>query len=325
VAVTRGKGRVLVFTDSTIWSNFFMFIRGKPELALSSVAWLMHTNRLAWLRPLLAAGALVVALALLLAIRGKLRSGLPLVLALAGALSFAATARLLDGWVARHSAPPAPRKTLPLVAFERGRTAYAVPDVADIPDKSPRSFHTFYVWTQRVGWMPTTRLFENCFDGVGTVVILNPREHFSPAEIQGVQKFVQDGGQLLVMDSAHAHHSTANTLLEPFGLQFDYAAVESVGVRDAARGDTLALLMHAGAVRGGEPRILLPDGRAALATASPGRGRLVAMCASDNFNDASLGTTSEVPTPEQLALYRIEYRIFAEWLRLEDSRSAGVR
>jgi hypothetical protein len=77
-------------------------------------------------------------------------------------------------------------------------------------------------------------------------------------------------------------------------------------------------------VRGGEPVLLLPDGRAALAQARVGEGRVVAFYASDNFSDAVLGTTSEVPTPEQLALYRIEYRIFDELLRAEPRRASGT-
>ncbi|MBF0469329.1 MAG: hypothetical protein HQK61_10680, partial [Desulfamplus sp.] len=43
-AVKYGKGRVTAFTDSTCFSNFYMFIPGKPELALGTIEWLNRKN-----------------------------------------------------------------------------------------------------------------------------------------------------------------------------------------------------------------------------------------------------------------------------------------
>ena len=40
-----GRGRVLGFTDSTVFSNFAAFHPGKAELFLASVEWLMRENR----------------------------------------------------------------------------------------------------------------------------------------------------------------------------------------------------------------------------------------------------------------------------------------
>jgi len=39
------KGRVLLFTDSTCFSNFYMFMKGKPELILCSMEWLNRKNK----------------------------------------------------------------------------------------------------------------------------------------------------------------------------------------------------------------------------------------------------------------------------------------
>jgi len=47
-AVKSGKGRVVAFTDSTIFSNFFIFIPGKWELAMGLVEWAYRSNRFAW-------------------------------------------------------------------------------------------------------------------------------------------------------------------------------------------------------------------------------------------------------------------------------------
>src|SRR6185295_6446537 len=42
----RGGGRVLGFTDSTIFSNFCTFEPGKAELMLGMLEWLNHTDRI---------------------------------------------------------------------------------------------------------------------------------------------------------------------------------------------------------------------------------------------------------------------------------------
>jgi hypothetical protein len=314
LAVTRGRGRVLAFSDSTIFSNFFMFIRGKPELALGSVQWLLFENRWGWmhgLMRLLAIGTLVGFVVL----AARLPRRLVLTALVPGLLTFAATARGMDRWVASWSQLPQPRSPLPIVAFERGRTSYHVPDLSELPDHSPFSFHTFYVWTQRVGYVPTTRSLRGCLEGSQIVVLINPFDHFPPRELDSLRQYVHQGGRLLVLDSPHSRHSSANDILGRFGLRFEAAEMESVTVFDPVRGDSLVVLPHVKPVTGGEPALLLPDGSAALAVASLGEGIVAAMCASDSFNDAVLGTTSEVPDEAQLALFQLQFKLFDETLR----------
>lgn len=315
VAVERGRGRVLGFSDSTIFSNFFMFIRGKPELALGSITWLARANRFPFARPVILVLGGAALLAAGLALRRSPRWPGLATLAASAVASFAVTARALDAWTERFSAFPHPMRPLPHVVFERGRTDWHIPDFSELPEKSPGSFHTFYVWTQRVGYMPVTRLFEDCFDGSEVLVFLNPRIHFEPDEVRELEAWVRAGGRALVMDTPHARHSTANALLSPFGMRFEGAEVESVLVRDAATKDSVATFGHAAPVVGGDPLLTLPEGGAVLSIARAGLGKVVALHASDCFSDAVLGTTSEVPDSAELALYRLEFRIFDELLR----------
>jgi hypothetical protein len=323
LAVTYGKGRVLAFSDSTIFSNFFMFVLGKPELALGSINWLMHENRWAWVRTLFLAASVVGVILLILLATGLPRPVVMASLAVA-LLALAGTARALDAWVAGWSSLPQPQTPLPILAFDRGRTDYEVPDIADLPDESANGFHTFYVWTQRVGWMPTTRLFEDCLDESDAVVFINPRAVFEPDELLALRSYVNEGGGLFVMDSPHARHSSANTLLHPFGMGFEYAEVETVTVYDAATQDSLVVMDHVGGVTGGDAVLQLADSTAVVSQAQVGRGRVVAMCLSDNFSDAVFGTTSEVPDEKQLALYQIQFRIFGDLLRPEESAAVGT-
>ena len=45
-ATTHGRGRVLAFADSTIFSNFCLFQPGKAELLVSMLRWLNHATPL---------------------------------------------------------------------------------------------------------------------------------------------------------------------------------------------------------------------------------------------------------------------------------------
>lgn len=314
MAVTYGKGRVLAFTDSTIFSNFFFFIRGKRELALGTIAWLMRENRWPWLRSLfLAAAALALLLWIGLAPRMPREAALAS-LGIGAAPAFALASIALQAWVAGWSALPEPHTPMHEVAFMRERCAFHIPERNTLPERSPHSFHTFYVWTQRVGYIPRTDSLRNCLRDADIVAIVNPRGPFSLSSLAAIEDYVRLGGGLLVLDRPYMPESTANDVLERFGLSFNYTGMDSVFVREIATNDSL-YLKKAGQIKGGKPILILPDSTAVLAMTSVGTGQVVAMCAADNFTDAALGTTSQIPDQHQLNLYRLQFRIFDEFLR----------
>jgi hypothetical protein len=322
VAVTRGRGRVLAFSDSTIFSNFFFMIRGKSELALGSVAWLMRENNAAWVRPLFLAAAVVLFVWwLALAIRGSRPQALAS-LAVGTAPAFAIFAVALGAWVGGWSALPEAARPLPWIAFMRERTAFHIPEKTNLPEKSPHSFHTFYIWTQRVGLFPRTDRLADCLEGSEATVIINPRGEFTDEALSNLRAYVESGHGLLVMDRPYMEDSTANVVLAPFGLAFEGAEVESVTAWHEAAGDSVPFV-RGQRVTGGEPVLVRPDGTALAAAAEVGEGRVVALSGADNFSDAVMGTTSEVPDERQLALYRLEFLVLDGLLRAGDRGSNG--
>jgi hypothetical protein len=321
VSVTRGKGRVLAFTDSTIFSNFFIFIRGKRELALGSVAWLTRENRWAWVHPALLVGA-AVALLVWLSAAARLPRGAGLgSLVDAGFPVFALVAAGLAMWVSSWSVLPQPKAPLPEAAFMRERCAFHVPERTNLPDESPHSYQTFYVWTQRVGYFPRTDPLLDCLADSDVTVIVNPRGEFNEDALARLQDYVRRGGGLLVLDRPYVKESTANEVLDRFGLSFADAQVDSVEARDLATGEPI-ILKRVGVVEGGEPLLVLPDGRSVASVARVGDGRVVAASCADDFSDAALGTTSQVPNQNQLKLYRLEFRILGEILKPAASEGA---
>lgn len=314
MAVTRGRGRVLAFTDSTIFSNFFMFIKGKRELALGSVAWLMLENRWAWAHQALlwAAGA---ALLIWVVVALRVPRSLGLVsLGVAAAPAFAVAAFCLNAWVAGWSALPEPVSPMRQVAFSRERTAFHVPERTALSQRSEHSYHTFYVWTQRVGYIPRTDSLMGSIEDAEVTVLMNPRGNFGSASLDRLEDYVRGGGSLVVLDRPHVMESTANAVLERFGLHMNQDPMEEAAVYDAVTRDSLHM-KRVGTVDGGTPVLVLEDGRATLAVSELGDGRVVAVSGADNFTDAVLGKTSEVPDPHQLRLYRLQFRIFDELLK----------
>jgi len=327
MAMSHGRGRVLAFSDSTIFSNFFLFIRGKRELVLGSVAWLMYENRWGWMHPLLLAGVLLSLLVLMRLMWNRPRTHALAFLGMGTIPAFALVAFLLTAWVSGWSALPEPIRPMPEVGFMRERCAFHIPELTTLPDESPHSYHTFYVWTQKVGLIPRTDNLLDCLKDTEITIIINPRGEFTDEMLDSVEGYVREGGGLLVLDrpykgepavqTGHEQHvrwSTANDVLERFGLSFEGVVVDSTVVRDVAAGDSLTM-ERVGTVLGGEPLLVLPDGRAVLSIAEFGKGRVVALPAADSFSDAVLGTTSQVPDENQLKLYRLQFRILDEILR----------
>ena len=204
-AVQHGRGRVVAFTDSTVFSNFTMFIAGKSEYFLGVMNWLNHAARWPWLT-----GALVLVAALggagsLYLLRGLERRRA--MTALLGALLLAAA---VGPWGAQKLAEasyplPEPHTAYTGIAFEGEHSRLALPTrpAASPPDAS---YQTFYVWTQRLGYVPSfSDTLEEALERGQVLVLVNPALPLDPAEMVALEAFVRQGGRLLVLAEPQRH------------------------------------------------------------------------------------------------------------------------
>jgi len=220
----HGRGRVLAFTDSTIFSNFCVFQPGKAELFAGMVEWLNH-DAPADPRPwLLTLGVLLLGIGLYLAWTRK--DGW-LVLLAAGTCGFAAASVAIAGHGRAYMPVPAPKDPLPRIVIDR--------TTSDVPlSKGPyiqengrweygQGYGLFEQWISRVdlpGGRPYTarRQGMEVFAG-DAVVVICPQRPVSPQYIERLVRYVkEEGGKLLVVDAPENTGSTANDLLQPFGL-----------------------------------------------------------------------------------------------------------
>lgn len=306
----HGRGRVLAFTDSTIFSNFATFEPGKSELMMGMVEWLNHRPpRLAPWPWLSLAGLAVAAVALRLA-RGA--GGPWLVLAAAVAAGWG-SGGALAGALHRSAMPlPSPRAGRPLVlaAMDQTVSSAAYPRNGFIAGKTD-GFGIFERWILRLGYFTARREAPETFaPDVSLLVIAYPAKPVTEAYRQDLERFLQAGGRVLVIDSARNTASTANDLLRPFGISLTPSG-DVQGLLQNAAGWQPVPVEHVARVEGGTPFAWLGDrekGVAVGAVTRRGDGTLAVVGFGDRFCDLAMGYTGDVEPDEKLRqVYAVQF------------------
>jgi hypothetical protein len=305
-AVRHGRGRVVAFTDSTVFSNFTMFIPGKPEYFLGVMNWLNRTERWFWLNGALALVA-VLAAAVAAYLGRSLERGQAGLIALGALLLAAAVGPWLSLQLAEASYRlPAPHTDYPRIAFEGEHSRLALP-IAPATASPDVSFQTFYVWTQRLGYVPSfSNSLEEALQQGQVVVMVAPTRPFEPDEVSAVEQFVAQGGQLLVLAEPQAGSPAAAQLLSPLGLGLEARRTTTGAIYNAA-GEAQGELQLGGVVMGGEPLLSLGGQSPVVALAHHGDGLVVVTAFAQLFSDREMGSTSAIPTDHQRFLYEIEF------------------
>ena len=316
-SVQHGSGRVVAFTDSTVFSNFTMFLGGKPEFFLGVMNWLNHSERWPWLDRVLMALAVMagVGAGYLAGTLARRRSSIVI---LAGLLLAAAIGPWASLQVAEASYRlPDPHTSPTSIAFEAEHSRILLPTT---PASGPpeASFQTFYVWTQRLGYVPTfAPTLGEALGRAQVLVVIDPFRPFEPAEITAVEQFVSGGGRLLVLaeptgarpraaSGATQASFSATELLAPFGLGLEARRPTTGEIHNTA-GERQGQVRVSAVVSGGEPLLTLAGQAPVAAAALYGDGLVVAAAFARPFSDREMGSTSVVPNDHQRFLYEIEF------------------
>lgn len=301
-----GKGRIVAFPDSTLWSNFFMFIPGKPELALGLADYVNRYDPFPYWRILTFLFAIVAFLVAVVAAAGLRREGW-VWLAAVGCLVFGASARLVETLNLRNYTLPKPRAPFAQLNFEAEHSRFFLPELrlAREPDKD---FSTFYLWASRVGVVP--RKWPTLNDALaqpGGQVIIDPVTPFDQTALAKLKEFVAAGGTLYIFDDPANRESTSGPLMAQFGLAFDLRPIAGPLGAPGAPDDVLSRM--GGRVAGGEALVQVADGSASCALLKFGRGRVIAYANSHVFERKTMGYTAMIPNPIQNAISQFEYRL----------------
>ncbi len=309
-AVKFKRGRVAAFTDSTVFSNFWMFIPGKPELMLGCTDWLNRRNACAAL-PLVFA-----ALGLLLAAAGAWRGrrpwpeSVPMLLAACAVGVFAGVG--LVGAANRAAyPPPAPHTRYPTICFDRQWSHFELPDRTLFHDPI-QDFSTLYVWVQRVGFVP--RVCAKLADSVRQddgIVMINPSGSPSQSDLRRLRRFVERGGVLFILDSPANKRLISNQILGMFGLAVAEALPQSQSISNAA-GQLVAAGQNARLAIGGTGLLFADGQKPVLSLKRAGKGTVIFSGDAELFANASLGVVSQVPDETLKRLYEVIFRLLRE-------------
>jgi hypothetical protein len=303
-AMDCGRGRVVAFTDSTIFSNFSTFEPGKAELMLGMLEWLNHQAPARYVSPTL------IGLGVLLAVigRGSARkwAGSWLVLAAAGLLGWSGA---VVGVRASHrAATPAPRPVRPFTHVVIDRTVCDVPlSRSGFIAGGHEGFGIFERWMLRLGWFTSRRSADKAFSG-DLLVFMHPSKPVLPEFRAALADYVESGGTVLILDSPANSASTANVLLHPFALSVEHSAQIS-GTLEAPDGWPAVTVDAGCAVTGGTPLIRIGQTPVA-ATINHGQGTVTVIGFGSRFTDARMGGTGDVVPDERLrAVFELQFTL----------------
>jgi hypothetical protein len=211
---------------------------------------------------------------------------------------------------------PEPHTEYTRIAFDQEHSAMTLP--TSVMTSSPdASYQTFYVWTQRLGYVPQfSPSFEDAMANASTngsvVVLIDPYRAFDQAQLEAIEQYVAQGGRLLVLATPRegaAFPNYANQVLAPFELRLEPRDITGGAVYNV-EGDVVGQLPVSGGVSGGTPLLTVEGGIPVLSTTTHGDGLVAAASFSQPFSDREMGTTSVIPNSYQRFLFEMEYWLF---------------
>lgn len=289
-----GQGRILAFTDSTIFSNFCTFEPGKSELMLGMLEWLNRQDAIGNPRITL---LILGVLAGTFAVARLNRRPVDLVPVVAAAIA-AWSLTSLGVRTVQASRFPLPARQRPFVHVTIDRTACQCPlSKNGFIEGKNNGFGIFERWILRLGYFTRRVAGPEALDG-DLMVFMYPDRAVGSVYVERLRRYVENGGRVLVVDSAQNTNSTAAAILHPFGLS-QKPHPEPNGV---LRGPETFPAIHvesANQTLGGYPFVLL-NGLPVATLTRHGRGSVALIGFGARFTDSRMGVTGDVVPDSEL-------------------------
>ncbi|MBR3470017.1 MAG: hypothetical protein IKH28_10035 [Lachnospiraceae bacterium] len=222
------KGRVVVWSDSTTFSSFSVFMHNNPELILGIVEYLARENTafFAILRVLSLIAFLVFLAALiwLLVSDKESKDKYQAVLTAYGAVAIPlclVIASFVSGKIDFQNYGKKVLNNLndqQMVYFvTENKGDYFSNFIGDFSWNQQENYSNFFIMFQRLGLYnrEITKIPENLGDSARALVVMNPTESMSKKELNNLENYVKEGGTVIVCDRGDY---SDNTLLEHFDI-----------------------------------------------------------------------------------------------------------
>jgi hypothetical protein len=197
------------------------------------------------------------------------------------------------------------------IYFEKEHGNYELPLQGFVQDRK-KSYAIFYQWVLRLGYFPGVGpSIRDCTERGDLVVIVNPQRDFTPQEITTVKEYISGGGKVLLMDDPLNSGSSANSLVQAFGMsikpeQTSYSSISD----DSGKSSWPIKGTSVNVIRGGKGLLFAGAEKAVLSIAKEGKGALAVMTFSNSFVDNEMGgMESVVPDEKLLRRFDLEFAI----------------
>lgn len=309
-----GRGRVALWSDSTLYSNFSIFVPGKMEVGLATIDWLNRTNGPVDVRLLLLGlGTTLTLLGLL-----SWRSGSWV---FASVLALGGLPLALEMLQQRAFPLPKPHSPFDTVAFYEPEPTLHLPITSTIDQASDSGYLTSYVAVQRVGRRPSVAKTVAEAGASRTMVYVPDGSDRSAVECAKLLDFARSGGVLLVLDGGQAPVSTVRRLVEALGGQATPVPVvgEQTTVRPIAKDGVVDSTGHACGdnfyayrLQGGAPVLRAAASKDVVgAEYKIGKGLVVVTSTTSLFSDSGVSFVQGIPNDAQLEVLKHLY----DWYR----------
>jgi hypothetical protein len=324
-ALKYGKGRVVAFSDSTVFSSFSIFSDGYQLFTLGTMEWLNKINYYAYLNIIFIGIAGVSLILALYIMRNEKKFKVIFLFFTIGLLSFSIATPAFSYINRVNYQVPNPHSDYTQVCFEQEHSQFNVslqPRIGLFNENG--NYGTFYVWTQRVGLVPSLEnSLEDAIENGNIIIIINPTKSFETGDVEAISTYIEKGGNVLVMDSITNRESTTNDLIGNFGMWINYNTLDhrlNRSFNDTNNATVGNITSPYLSITGGE-KILVNEQNETHASVveidneTTGKtGKLVVLVDSYSFSDAIMGGPFVEPDENQIEIYKTEYFIFEEVL-----------
>ncbi|MBN2182613.1 MAG: hypothetical protein JW715_11935 [Sedimentisphaerales bacterium] len=306
-ATRHGGGRVVAFTDSTIFSNFATFEPGKTQLMLGMLEWLNHRNFSLDIRPFLVLMGLISLIGAAILSRNLNSAGIIII----GAGLFGWAMGVVGTRVINQYSMPLPQARRSMVRVVMDRTVCDAPlPISGFTSGQKNGFGLFERWILRLGYFTSRRSGSDALTG-DLIVFTHPNLTVKNEFREELVDYVKSGGKVLVLDSPENSASTANSLLYPFGMAINHR-IQVNGQLRAPDNWPVINIDSACAIEGGTP-MLRATNTPITARVDFGKGTVTAIGFGSKFADAYMGITGDtVPSQQLRNVYEVEFQLIKD-------------
>ncbi len=340
VAYKHGKGRVVVFSDSTVFSSYAIFLSGFQEFNLGTLEYLNRENTYAFMNIIFIIFSILSFILFLFFMKKEKLSKVLFFLVATGVL-FASISTISFSHINNVNYPlPKPHTSIEnRICFEEEYSSgviSAVPSFAlgsDFSKSQKENFNTFYVWSQRVGCFPSVeKNLEDATRKGSLVVIINPVKQITQNDLNQLINYVSSGGKLLILDSVYNFDTKSNSILNNFGISItsnnefmdsDIATNQNM-LYESLNNHTIGSNINPYLSISGGTSILIDDtGNSVFSIIQYGKGLVSVFVDSITFSQEVMGGVFAIPDSNMRQIYDTEYYILESLMNKNEDYEAS--